>query len=66
MQQGNVEGFFNNVKNADKLGGLVDDVRDAVMYYQVCDWGRSIALASETLFRLHCNKICMTRTVSLL
>ena len=32
-----VEGFFSNVENADKLAGLVEDVRDAVMDYQVCD-----------------------------
>ena len=35
-EQGKTEGFFNNVENADKLGGLVDDIRDAVMDYQVC------------------------------
>jgi len=35
-EQRKVEGFFNNVKNADKLGGLVEDIRDAMMDYQVC------------------------------
>ena len=35
-EQGKSEGFFSNVENADKLGGLVEDVRDAVMDYQVC------------------------------
>ena len=35
-EQGTVEGFFSNVENADKLAGLVEDVRDAVMDYQVC------------------------------
>ena len=34
-QQGKAAGFFNNVENADKLLGLVEDVRDAVMDYQV-------------------------------
>jgi len=34
--QGNVKGFFTNVKNADKLGILVEDIRDAMMEYQVC------------------------------
>ena len=34
--QGKTEGFFNNVENADKLGGLVEDVRDVMMDYQVC------------------------------
>ena len=31
-----VEGFFNNVKNADRLGGLIEDIHDAMMDYQVC------------------------------
>ena len=35
-KQGKVEGFFTNVKNAEKLAGLVEDIRDAVMDYQVC------------------------------
>ena len=35
-EQGKTKGFFNNVENADKLGGLVEDIRDAVMDYQVC------------------------------
>ena len=34
--QGKAKGFFNNVKNADKLGGLVEDIRDAMVDYQVC------------------------------
>ena len=35
-EQGKVQGFFNNVKNADKLGGLVEDIHDAMMDYLVC------------------------------
>ena len=35
-EQGKAKGFFNNVENAEKLGGLIEDVRDAVMDYQVC------------------------------
>ena len=34
--QGKTKGFFNNVENADKLGSLVEDVRDVMMDYQVC------------------------------
>ena len=34
--QGKVEGFFNNVENADKLSGALEDIRDAMMEYQVC------------------------------
>ena len=33
-EQGKVKGFFNNVENAEKLGGLVEDIRDAMMDYQ--------------------------------
>lgn len=36
-EQGKAKGFFNNVANADKLGGLVEGIRDAVMEYQVCN-----------------------------
>ena len=35
-EQGKVQGFFNNVKNADKLVSLVKDIHDAMMDYQVC------------------------------
>ena len=34
-EQGKTKGFFNNVENAEKLGGLVEDVRDAMMDYLV-------------------------------
>ena len=34
-EQGKVKGFFNNAANAGKLGGLVEDIRDAVAEYQV-------------------------------
>ena len=40
-EQGKVQGFFDNTKNADKLGGLVEDIRDAMMDYQVCISHRS-------------------------
>ena len=36
MGRGKVVGFFTNIRNADKLGGLVADIRDAMMDYQVC------------------------------
>ena len=34
-EQERAKGFFYNVENADKLGGLVEDIRDAMMEYQV-------------------------------
>ena len=35
VEQGKAAGFFNNVKNADELSGLAEDIRDAMMDYQV-------------------------------
>lgn len=35
-EQGRVEGFLNNVVNTNKLSGLVEDIRDAILEYQVC------------------------------
>lgn len=34
-EQGQV-GSFDNAENADKLGNVVEDIRDAMMEYQVC------------------------------
>ena len=34
-KQGKVKGFFNNSENAGKLSSLVEDIRDAMMEYQV-------------------------------
>ena len=34
-KQGKVEGFFNNTENAGKLSGLVEEIRDAMIEYQV-------------------------------
>ena len=34
-EQGKAAGFFNNVENADRLGGLAGDIRDAMVDYQV-------------------------------
>jgi len=35
-EQGKVKGFFNNVKNVDKLSGLAENIRGAMIDYQVC------------------------------
>jgi len=42
-KQGPVEGFFNNVVNAGKLGSLVEGIRNAMMEYQVCESGYSFS-----------------------
>jgi len=63
-EQGNVEGFFNNPKNAEKLSGLVGDIHDAVMDYQVCSQSESIMLVPDAHLRLHYNKTSMEKAVS--
>ena len=42
-KQGNIEGFFRNLENVDRFSGLVEDIRDAMMEYQVCLNGASLA-----------------------
>ena len=63
-KQGSVEGFLNNPKNAEELRGLVGDIGDAVMDYQVCVQSEPIMLIPDNHFRLHCNKTFMKRVVS--
>ena len=59
-EQGKARGFFSNVQNADKLGGLVEDIRDAIMDYQVCCINSFVSFVLKTITRHHCNKICTT------
>ena len=59
-----MEGFLNNVKNADKLGGLVEGIRDAVMNYQVRSWSGLTTLVPDICFRRHYSKISITRAVN--
>ena len=60
-EQGKAEGFFNNVGNADKLSGLIEDIRDAMLEYQVCIHDLSISNTSDVRTRPRYNKISMTR-----
>ena len=59
-EQGKVEGFFNNVQNADRLGSMVEDIRDAMMEYQVCARELSVSGTSDVCDRPRCNRISMT------
>jgi len=62
-KQGGAGGFLNNPKNAERLRGLVGDVGDAVMDYQVCGQSEPIMLMPDTNFRLHYNKTSMKTVV---
>ena len=35
-EQGKITRFLNSAEDVDKLSGLVEDIRDAMMDYQVC------------------------------
>ena len=62
--QGKVKGFFNNFKNADKLGGLVEDIRDAVMDYQVRNQCGLTSPMPDIYLRPRCNKTSIRRAVN--
>ena len=64
-EQKKVERFLNNTKNGEILSGLVEDIRDAMMEYQVCIHDLSIAFLSDIRNRLRCSKISTTRAVNL-
>jgi hypothetical protein len=59
-EQGKVEGFFNNAENAGKLGGLVEDIRDAMMDYQVCAPNLWIPIRPNICDRPRCSKASTT------
>jgi hypothetical protein len=63
-EQGKVMGFLTNTENAQRINGLVEDIREALMDYQVCVLNYSFSTMSDICARLHCNKISTTRVVS--
>ena len=63
-EKGKVEGFLTNVKNADMLSGMVGDIHNAVMSYQVCSPTKLIALMPDIHFRLHFSKASMNKIVN--
>ena len=46
-EQGKTKGFFNNVENADRLGSLVEDVRDLIMQARFISMQSALLEASE-------------------
>ena len=61
--QKNISQFLNNADNAQKLNDLVEDIREAVMDYQVCTSERLTLVTSNIGFRLPYNGIPMTTPV---
>ena len=62
--QKNIAQFLSNAENAQKLNDLVDDIREAVMDYQVRDESRGAApVVSKIRFRLRCTGASTTTLV---
>jgi len=58
-----LENFLREPENAQELNGLVEDIRYALIDYQVCTFNRLTLNASNTFLRLRYNKKFMTNTV---
>jgi len=64
MTRENIAHFFNIPENAQKMNSLVEDVRSALMEYQVCAPERLNPNVPDICLRLRYNKRSMTRAVS--
>ena len=65
-KQGNVVEFLTNTENAQRINGVVEDIHEAFMEYQVCTLKDPFSTISHLHVRLHYNKISTMRVVSTL
>ena len=63
-EEGKVGEFMTNTENAQRINGLVEDIHEALMDYQVCILNYSFSAMSDLHVRLHYNRISMMRVVS--
>ena len=61
QKQGNIAKFLKNTENVDKLSGMVEDIRDAMMEYQVCLRSTSPLTLPNIHYRHPCNKTSLTK-----
>ena len=59
-----LENFLKKPENAQKLNGLVEDMRYALIEYQVCIPNRLALNVFNIFLRLRCNKRSTTKVVS--
>ena len=64
-ERGKITGFLNNVKDGETLTGLADDIRDAMMDYQVRTHTHPAQSVSEIVQRLCYSETSITRVTSL-
>ena len=62
-ERGKVTRFLNSADDVNALGGLAEDIRDAMMDYQVCHQAPA-PIFPKVRVRHRYNKISTTRTVS--
>ena len=63
--QGETAGFLANAENAQRISGIVEDIREVMMDYQVRALTHSFVLSPPNEHvRLLCNKTSMTRLVN--
>ena len=63
--QNELANFLKNPENAQELNGLVEDIRWALMDYQVYTLKQLALIISNIHLRLHYNKTSLMKTVRL-
>ena len=56
--------FLTNTENAQRINGLVEDIHEALMDYQVCILSHSFSTMSDLHVRLHYSKISTMKVTS--
>ena len=64
-EEGEALEFLTNAENARRINDLVEDVREALMEYQVCMSNYLSYAIFDVRVRPHCNKISTKRIVGL-
>ena len=62
-EEGQALEFLINAENVRKINDLVEDIREALMEYQVCMSNCLSYAMSDVRVRPHCNKISTKRVV---
>ena len=66
MEGGEVVESLTNTENVQRINGLVEDIHEALMEYQVCILSHTFSITSDLYVRPHYNRISTMRVVSLL
>ena len=65
MTRNDLADFLNDSENTQRLDGLVEDVRYALIDYQVSTPETIALIMSNIRIRLHCSETSMTKAVKL-